>query len=200
MYRFSRYFKDPRRRETALDEIDAGNRALDDFDALDIPWHWCLGNHEHRYSKYLSEEAPELVDVAPSLSDLFRLRTRKRGTWSEYGVPYRRGHIRFIHDVGPSGAAAMAQSLSSFGASLVFGHTHRLGVTYQGTLEGERRVAMNVGWLGDLGAVDYLKKHQTKDWQTGFGIVDIDERGIGYCQAIPIIGGRCIIDGKTVRG
>ena len=94
---------------------------------------------------------------------------------------------------------AMARSLSHYGHSLIMGHTHRLGTMGVGTTHGDRRICMNVGWLGDFSKVDYMKKHQTKDWQHGFGILDVDDRGIGFCNAIPIIDGRCMVDGKVVR-
>lgn len=197
-WRVSRYFKSPRRKESFFYEVEDVNVGLDEVQDLGVPVDYRFGNHEHRYNVYLEENAPELLDIAPSLPELFRL--KERGiTWGEYGEPLKVGHIRFVHDVGPAGVTAMQRSLASFGDSLVFGHTHRLGVMYAGTVNGDRRVTMNVGWLGDFSKVDYLKKHQTKDWSHGFGIVDIDDRGVGYCQAIPIINGRAMVDGKVVR-
>ena len=199
-YRVSRYVKSPKRRERFDDEIEAGNGACDDFDSLGIPWHLCFGNHEWRYNDYLEQNAPELVNIAPDLPDLFKLRGRPNCTFHDYGDPLYVGHVAFVHDVGRSGINAARQSLADWGGNLVFGHTHRLGVVYEGTAKGGSRVCMNAGWLGDFESIDYMHKTKARrSWQHGFGLVDVDDRGDGHCQAIPIIDGRCMVDGKVVK-
>ena len=198
----SQHQKPPGRKYRFRDEIDLSNDGLDQLDSLGIKEKVFLeGNHENRLTRYMAREAPELDCITPTAKQLLKIDEREGWEWYDYGVPYRIGEIAFVHDVGRCGVNAMRASLADFGGNLVFGHTHRLGVFYDGTVDGDIRVCMNVGWLGDYDAIDYMHKFKAKrSWQHGFGIVDMDENGVGFCQAIPIIDGMCMIDGKVVRG
>jgi predicted phosphodiesterase len=198
-YQVSRYFK-ARGRPSFAEELEAVNDALDEIEQLGVPVDFCAGNHEHRYDAYLQEKAPELLGVAPDLPALLRMRQRPGIAWHGYGDLLRVGHMHFIHDVGRSGKNAARESLADLGSNIVFGHTHRLGVAYEGTSANVPRVSLNVGWLGDFDAVDYRHRCMARrSWQHGFGLVDIDSDGVGYCQAVPIIDGRCLVDGKVAR-
>lgn len=198
-YAVSSHDKSPERKETFADELADTNAALDQLQGLGIPVDYCEGNHEQRLDRYLAKVAPELYGVALGSKELLRI-SERGWSWYPYKTICKHGHVRFTHDVGRSGKNAARQSLVDFGDNLVFGHTHRLGVAYEGTIDGGTRVCLNVGWLGDFEAIDYRHKFMAKrDWQHGFGLVDIDDRGNGYCQAIPIINGRAMIDGKVAK-
>ena len=121
--------------------------------------------------------------------------------FTPYREEYSVGKIDFTHDVGPCGSTAMQRSIGTYGHNLVIGHTHRLGVAYQGTKRGGTMVCMNVGWLGSFDAIDYRQKSlAVNDWQHGFGYVDFDKDGNGFCVPVPIINGRCKVEGKLIRG
>jgi hypothetical protein len=92
----------------------------------------------------------------------------------------------------------MQQSLASFGGNIVFGHSHRAGTHYDGTIDGDHRFAMNVGWLGDATQTDYAHRSQTRAWQQGVGIVDQDQNGNSWAQFCPIVGGRVSLGGELV--
>ena len=156
------------------------------------------GNHEWRLERYLTQKAPELFDVL-EISSL--LNVAKRGwRWVPYKQHITIGKVAYAHDIGYSGKSAVQQSLSSFGGNIIFGHTHRSGIVYGGTVKREHRVAMSCGWLGDVSEIDYMHQSQTKDWQTGFGWVQQAKNGDSWLQFVPIIAGRCCVEGYWIGG
>lgn len=199
-YSISSHAKDPERKVNFRDEINAANAALDEIDSLRVPRVvFCEGNHETRLARAIAERAPEfhgLIDIR----DLLRIHQRGY-EWVPYKQLIRIGKIAFTHDVERCGVNAARQSLIDMGGNLVFGHTHRGAVVYAGTVEGDQHVCMNVGWLGSFDDIDY--KHQARarrEWQHGFGLVTLDATGCGWCEFVPILSGRCIVDGRVVSG
>jgi predicted phosphodiesterase len=201
LYTVSSHDKSPARRETMKDEIDGSNELLDIIEGMfGRNVMFIEGNHENRYDRYIAKHAPELYGLAPTIAGMLRLEQRGWGH-TLYRDEYSIGKIDFTHDVGRSGAQAMQQSITRYGHNLVIGHTHRLGVAYQGTKRGGTMVCMNVGWLGRFDSIDYRQRSLAhNDWQHGFGYVDFDEQGNGYCVPVPIIDGRCKVEGRLVRG
>jgi predicted phosphodiesterase len=199
-YSVSSHTKDPARKVHFSDELAAANAALDEIDALRIPRViFTEGNHETRLSRAVADRAPEFHGLV-DMRDLLRVAARGY-EWVPYKQWVRVGKIAFTHDVERAGVNAARQSLVDFGGNLVFGHTHRGGVVYQGTVDGDQHVCLNVGWLGDYDSIDY--KHQARarrDWQHGFGVVILDETGCGWCEFVPILSGRCIVGGRVVSG
>jgi predicted phosphodiesterase len=191
----SHFPRSPGRISNLAQEIHAVERGLDQINevAPKAEKVYVCGNHELRLEKYLAQKAPELFGLI-DFQELVKL--KKRGwLW----VPYRKhvtyGKIAYTHDLGYSGANAAAQCLNSFGGNIIFGHTHRAGVVYGGTVLGEHRVAMSCGWLGDPAEIDYAHQAKIKDWQQGVGIVQQDRKGNGWVQFAPIIGGQICVSG-----
>jgi predicted phosphodiesterase len=200
-FAISTHSKHPSRRVSFSSEIDATNKALDQVAKLGIKRVvFTEGNHEFRFDRYIADKAPELYGVVPDLAGLFKIHQRPGWEWYPYRTAMKIGHIYYTHEVGRCGVNAVRQSLTDFGDNLVMGHTHRLGVSYQGTVNGPMKVCLNVGWLGDLDSIDY--RHQAiarRESQHGFGLVDYDKNGIGWCSAIPIIDGAAVVDGRIVK-
>jgi predicted phosphodiesterase len=200
LYAVSSFAKDPTRKNMLQEEIEAGNLALDELDAL--RWKrkvFLMGNHEVRYESYLKKHAPELFTVTniPRLLSL-----KERGYECVRYMDYIRiGEISFTHDVGRSGKYAAHQTLSDFGDNIVFGHSHRLSVVYGGTAAGKPHVSLNVGWLGDSKEIDYTHKAKVnRDWQLGFGVVYLAPNGVAHAQAVPIVNYTCVVEGRLYRG
>ena len=192
--------KSPKDETNFEKELSAVNLALDEVSALNI--HrvvFCAGNHCHRIDRYIRDRAPELYGMM-HIQDLLRL--DERGfEYVPYGDFIRIGQIAFSHDVGRCGVNAARQSLQDFGDNLVFGHSHRAQIVYGGTVEGKTHVCMNVGWLGDYDAIDYRNRPTAKrEWQHAFGFVYQTADGVSFCNLVPIINGRCVVDGKLVDG
>jgi hypothetical protein len=123
--------------------------------------------------------------------------TTKRG-WQtiDYKRSLRIGKMLLTHDVGRAGVHAARQSLLDVGDNIVFGHTHRMQVVYQGQTTGDRHVGATLGWLGDPEAIDYRHADMVKrDWQHGFGVAHILDSGAFWLQAIPIVNGLAVVDG-----
>lgn len=161
---------------------------------------WILeGNHEVRIDRYAQNLAPEL---RPFIDWREMLHLDRRG-WRV--LPYKEtlqfGELRLSHDFGRAGVNAARQALVDVGTNVVFGHTHRLQVIYQGTQAGKRHVGATLGWLGDAEAIDYRHRDLVRrDWQLGFGVAYFLASGEFWLQAVPIVGGRCVIDGVVYSG
>lgn len=192
--------KDPSRRVGLKDELGAVNTELDAVERLRIPSvDFMLGNHELRLQRYLWERASELYGLI-EIGDLLRI--KERG-WNV--VPYREslqiGKLHFAHDVGRCGKHTASQSLADYGHSIVVGHSHRAATIYGGTVHGERQVAMNVGTLIDISTVDYRHRAMAaREWQHGFGVIHMTGDGVGWCSFVPILDGRCVVDGRVISG
>lgn len=194
----STFPKSPDRVHHLRYEVETGEACLDELmeAAPEAEIDFLEGNHEHRMSKYLATKAPELFGLV-SIRKL--LRVDERGwKWVPYRHHVTHGKIAYSHEIGHFGKQAVQQSLDSFGGNIVFGHTHRGGIAYGGTVKGEHRVAMSCGWLGDGSAVDYMHKSKTRDWQTGMGLVQQDRAGNGWLSFCPIIGGKINVQGTWV--
>lgn len=197
----STYVKDPRTALSLADEVDGVNDALDSLDkALKRGGcktkYYLLGNHEDRLFRYTQKLAPELWPYV-SIADMLKLEKRR---WRE--VPYKSslgfGKLRVSHDVGRAGVNAARQSVQDVGKSIVIGHTHRLAIAYQGNQTGERHLGATLGWLGDPEAIDYRHRDLVRrDWQHGFGFARFDAMGNFWLTPVPIIGGKCIVEGVS---
>jgi hypothetical protein len=138
-----------------------------------------------------------LHGVVKSWDELLRL--KERG-WNV--TPYKEsiqiGELRITHDVGRAGVNSARASLMDTGANILFGHTHRLIVHYQGQLWGNPHVGITGGWLGDPMAIDYRHRDSVcRDSIHGFVAIHMLDNGIFWAQAIPIINGQAVVDGKV---
>ncbi len=193
-YSVSQFAKSPERRQELKWEIEQANECLNELDGLAGSTWFACGNHEERLERYLCQRAPELYGMV-TIQDLLRI--RERGwKWVPYKQWFKLGKVAFAHEIGHYGKHAAAQSLASFGGNIVFGHSHRAGAVYGGTVDGERHFALNVGWLGDFGAVDYAHRSQMRDWQHGFGWITQDDAGNSWAQFCPIVKGKTVVDGR----
>lgn len=194
---------DPKHVLSLEQEIRGSNLALDELDLAcrrgGVPRgnKWMLeGNHETRLDRYLLDRAPE---ARFAVDWRRKLKLDRRG-WRT--LPYKSslqfGKLRITHDVGRSGANAARQSLLDTGDNIAFGHTHRVQVVYQGQLSGERHVAATLGWLGDHDKIDYRHRDLVKrDWQHAIGVAYFLASGEFWLHVVPIVRGRCVIDGRV---
>lgn len=199
-YSVSRHSKNPKRSLKLDWEIKDVNKGLDELDSLGATdKRFCLGNHEVRLQSYLQDRAPELYDFL-DVPSLFRL--DKRG-WkvTQYKDHDTLGKLYLTHDVGFSGRYAVYQTGDTFNHSVVTGHSHRMGYVVENDATGKNpRLSAQFGWLGDTEQLDYMHKAKArKFWPQGFGIGYSDGEGIQYLSPIPIIYGKCVVEGKLYR-
>lgn len=198
-YGVSGYTKDPARRLSFAEELRAVNAELDRVEALRVPRVIFIeGNHETRLARYVADKAPALAGI---VDDVSLLNVQSRGwEWVPYGRSATVGKLHFAHDVGHSGVYAARQSVAAMGANIIFGHTHRAGCHYESTVSGERHVGWTCGWLGDAEYIDY--KHRARvlrENQHGFGVAYVERgTGHGWVHFVPILGGRCVVDGRMI--
>lgn len=197
----SSFVKDPRTSLSLADEVAGVNTELDRLDrALKRgrcrTKRFLLGNHEARLEAYTHRMAPELWPYV-NVEDMLRL-AKRRWDVTQYKDSYGIGKLRVSHDVGRAGINAARQSVQDVGKSIAFGHTHRLQVSYQGNQTGERHVGATFGWLGDPERIDYRHRDLVRrDWSHGFGTGRFDASGNFWLTAVPIIGGRAVVEGEA---
>lgn len=181
------------------DEIAACNVALDQLDALGAKRkHFIAGNHEDRLARYLADRAPAVSNLLKAEA-LLRLRERGWG-YTPYGKLFRLGKVFYAHDPSGAGKWAHDRAAQDAGHPIVHGHTHRAAVSYMGNIVGEKRVGMMAGWVGDAEKATYVgdlrKRH---DWMHAFAVGWMEPDGVTHLQLVPILRGRCVIDGRVVR-
>lgn len=192
-YSVSRFPKDPARKTRLRDELDGGLPILDAISASGVPLvHFLQGNHEVRIESLIEQQAPALHGM---ISLRKEMRIAERGWhWTNYKQSLKLGRMLYSHDFGRSGVHAAYQGLSDIGGNICFGHTHKLGTSYRG-----HHTALNCGWLGDVGAVDYRHADiARREYQLGFGLVDEAPDGCVWPQAVAIVKGAAMVRGKRV--
>lgn len=199
-YAVSDHNKNPKRALKLDWEVKDTNKALDDLDSLGADdKRFCLGNHEWRLERYLQTKAPELFDML-DVPSLLKLEDRN---WKV--TPYKShdklGKLYLTHDVGFAGRNAVYQTSETFNHSVVTGHSHRMGYVVENDATGKNpRVSAQFGWLGDSEKTDYMHRAKArKYWPQGFGIGYGDNEGIQYLIPVPIVYGKCVVEGKLYR-
>lgn len=200
-YAISSHSRDPKRRANLAWEVDQAAVLLAELtDAAPNARKWYLeGNHEYRLPRYIADRAPELDGMAIPLAE--RLGLARRGwTWVDSQEYLQIGKMCFAHG-WRCGKYALPQSLQEWGGCLAFGHSHRLGVWYSGDVRGSDHVGINTGWLGDVGAIDYrYRATAERDWQHGFGVIEIAQDGTAFAHAVPVIDGVTMVGNRRVAG
>lgn len=195
-YSVSSHPKDPAIKDLLMDEVAAVNAELLKVEAIVGECAVFIeGNHEDRLRRYLWDKAPKLLGTT-SIKELYKLGDRG---WKH--VPYRSAHhinnVCYTHDLGRAGVNSARATLLDYGGNIVFGHTHRGCVYYQGETRGSAHFALNVGWLGDVKSIDYMHQAKAKrDWQLGFGTVIHEGPKRAFARFHPIVRGQCEVDGR----
>lgn len=197
----SSHDKDPRRVNRLSQELPSVLRGLDDLDAIGAKHkNFIAGNHEHRLARFLTSSSPALADL-PHLTVPALFGLRERGwSFTPYKDHLRIGKVSLTHDCGFAGKYAVHHTGAAFASNVLFGHTHRMGVHYFGDERGRTHVAASLGWLGSKQAADYMYGVSiNRDWQHGFGVAHMEMSGTMHLQAVPIILGKCVVNGKLYK-
>jgi predicted phosphodiesterase len=195
-YAISFHPKSPERKSNLEAEIASGCERLDEMAALgasrlDIT----LGNHEYRWDRYLTQNAPDLYNFL-KFGDVVRF--RERG-W--HVTPYKDhltiGKLHLTHEVGFCGKDAHRKSRQEFEGNVVIGHTHGLSSEYKSTILGSSHVGIQLGWLGDKSAIDYAHRARAASWQLAFGVAYHEpSTGNVHILPTPIVDYRCVVEGQ----
>lgn len=199
-YAVSSHDKNPSRVASLESEIADVNQGLDDLAELGAS-RVCYveGNHEWRLARYLAKNAAALYGML-SVPELLRLEARGI-EWTPYMHALRIGHLTITHDVGEAGIYAVKRARDAAEGNIVIGHVHAMGIHYSGSARGVVRVGAAFGWLGHAEtAGDYIHAvKKARAWTHGFGIGHMEQDGTVHLQAVPIISGRCVVNGELVQ-
>ncbi len=198
-YSVSHFDKNPNRRNDLEYEVAETVKLREEMDSLGARDKYvCLGNHETRLIKYISQKAPALYNSIKIEKILgFEENGWKVTAYQDY---FRIGKMFFTHDLGQAGETAHIKARNDFSGCVVIGHVHRLGLQYAGNSRGESHVGICAGWLGDLKSVDYMHRAKSKAWQHGVLIGYLQDDGVVRIQPIPFINNSAIVEGKLIRG
>lgn len=164
------------------------------------------GNHDLRPREYLARHAPALAESHAFDMDMLleydNYEIRKLPTFYNFAPGWlaTHGHLGGIRLTQNAGATALGAA-KKLGASIVMGHTHRLGIasysTGYGNTVNQTYTGMEVGNLMDMKQAGYLKG-AAGNWQQGFGIINVDGK---HVQATPvqISGKKFVVDGVTYQ-
>jgi hypothetical protein len=171
-------------------------------EVYDGPFDMSRSNHDDRLMLKIKSHAPELE----SLRDLT---IERQLHLAEYDVTFHHEVVDiapgWVMCHGDEGGLAQtpghtAYKLSvQYGMNTVTGHTHRLGIVtsshgYNGRTVYVRQ-GMEVGHMMDMGQATYLKGGKA-NWQQGFGILHITDDGSVFPEAVSVINGCFVVDGK----
>jgi predicted phosphodiesterase len=199
-YSISSHSKDPNRARLLDQELSSVAAGLTDLERIGAGERYFIaGNHEHRLERYLCDRAPELYNVV-RLDALLELQARG-WHYTAYRDHLKIGRLYVTHDTGTAGSAAHVRARSTFEASVVIGHTHRIGVHYAASAKGKSSVGAMFGWLGDAAkAAPYAHRvNVRRDWHLGFGIGYMTSSGVVHLQACPIIDYSVMVEGRLLR-
>lgn len=196
----SAHDKNPSRLSSLESEIAVVKEKLDELVELQATRIvYISGNHEFRYERYLMSKAPALWGMM-TLPEVLGL--AERGIeWVPYMRSIKIGSVTFTHDVGEAGVYAIKRARDAAEGNIVIGHVHSMGLHYSGTATGKVKVGGAFGWLGKVEeAGDYMHLLKAnRSWTHGFGIGMMEPNGTMHLQAIPMIDGRCVVNGVLVK-
>lgn len=191
--------RDAKNRQLLQEELAACAQARIDMERLGAKRHVFIeGNHEYRLDRYITDNAPMLT----GLVDVRGLLGYNRGwEWVPYMQHIRIGKVFYTHDVGYAGASAVTRSQHAFESNAVIGHVHRIDLTVRGNAAGKPHIGAAFGWLGDPAQCTYMHAVKlNREWAWGFGLGYIEPDGTTHLVPVPIVNGKCVVEGKLLRG
>jgi predicted phosphodiesterase len=195
----SSHDKNPTRAMFLDDEIEYTKRKLKELkEGLGAERNiYVFGNHEDRVERYLMQKAPELFNTV----QLHKLLKLEETGWEHvaYKSDIRIGKLYITHDTGVAGKYAHYRALDDYQGNIIIGHTHRLGYAVVGNAKGNPHIGAMLGWLGDLSKVDYMHRIKAaRDWAAGFGLGYMEPNGNVHIVPVPIVAGRCVVEGRLI--
>ncbi len=162
------------------------------------------GNHDERARTYLAKYAPALAESGAfnmeNLLDFNSFGAELLPTFYKVAPGWitTHGHLGGISLSRIAGNTAL-NAAKKFQASVVIGHTHRMGIashTFGFGGDIVRSVTgMEVGHLMDMKMAQYLKG-ATGNWQMGFGLLTVEGQHVKP-EMVPITQGRFTVDGHS---
>ncbi len=156
---------------------------------------WLGGNHEDRVRRKIWKCLPDLqLDHKKVFEDLFK--PEQYGfEYYPYGAAVALGKLDVTHGyiVRQNSAYSGKAHFDRRGGSVLVGHTHRLGIYYKTNTKGTHAAFEN-------GCMCSLEPEwcQDPDWQHGFSVVHVGDKGFFHVQQIPIIDNSIMFYGNKI--
>ena len=182
------------------EEIKAVNKGLDLFDkacdkAKVKKKYMCIGNHDI-WLDFFVEKYPYMKNY--TFKEALRLKKRKYITY-DYNRPLTIGKLTFLHGA----YATMYHSkkhLDSYGASIIYGHTHDVQMHSQTKLGGTIG-AWCLGCLKDMSSEkNSWLRGRLHNWTHAFGIVDWFTNNDFKVEVVEIHNGKTSVWGQVING
>ena len=184
-YPLMSHLKNPARKHSFSDEIEAGIEVLTKFreaagasTGIDL----ILGNHEDRLRRYIWNNAPDLgprivrdIDEALELKSL-NIKMHQPSGFRAYNARFKHGDI--VRNKGGYTARCEMEKHRLSGFS---GHTHRMGSASQTDREGVRTEWHECGHLLRDGEAEYVS---SPDWQAGYVVAYVKNGTISSVQPV----------------
>jgi predicted phosphodiesterase len=196
-YELSTYDKNPLTKASFQAEITGAGKLLARLAKVTKERVWIGGNHEDRLRRYLWRNAPALgLDADQQFHEWFHLADHGF-QWKPYGAYMKLGKLVLTHGsmVRTHSAYTAKCHFEKYGASVMIGHTHRLGIYYRTNASGVYAAYEN----GCLCRLD-PEYAQCPDWQQGFSVVHVESNGYFHVQQIPVLRRRTFFYGAQVWG
>lgn len=159
---------------------------------------WLGGNHEDRLRRITWKHLPQMVPTGIlDFESVFNVRAYGF-SYAPYGAIQELGKLRVTHGSvvqKHSGGSAKAH-FEKYGASVMHGHTHRLGIYYKRDVNGIHAAYEN-------GCLCLLQPEyaQQPNWQQGFSVVHVEPKtGLFNVQQIPVLPDRTFFYGSARIG
>ncbi|MFO0089619.1 MAG: metallophosphoesterase [bacterium] len=199
-FQISTYSKDPARRNTLKEDID-------DFKLILNEWarhlksganiHILQGNHESRLSRYIASNCRDLHGLVPDWPTLLGIKERNaigRHRWHWH--PYmkwdscRIGDV-ILHHGFYFNQHAPATALQKYKCSIIFGHTHRLGMVTDGT-----HYAAMLGHVSNESETAH--NPSPTHWTQAVGVLYVETSGRTRIDILPLKSEKVILHGKVL--
>jgi len=159
------------------------------------------GNHEHRLSRYIMNNAPALYGLVTVENAL------GIDEYCDVFVPYGRMQrypvlgTKLIarHEPTAGGKHAARCSLDKSMESMVFGHGHKVDEATKNSGGGRLYRAFEPGWLGNVKAPVFNYVANTPDWSHGVGVVYRLPNSNFFHYTVNIMEGNAVFGGKLIK-
>lgn len=155
---------------------------------------YLYGNHEDRWNRYMSDMQNAKAPIQ-SPEDALKLKERGFNVFTRWSSDYITlgNHLEIIHGQYYNTHCAK-QHIDKFRGSVAFVHTHRVQMYVEGKTAG-----FNIGWAGDVNHpfFNYAERGTKNQWQNGFALCTIDEKGDYFMQQIFCHNNKFYYNGKA---
>lgn len=179
-HRLSRYTKDPKKRNFAL-ELDTFKALFEVLKKeLDCKIYFKLGNHEIRYQNFLYEKAGELIGIEEfDFENIIKARAEGIQVIGDKTM-MKINSLNGIHGheyFGITSPVNIARGLYQKGKVDAFqGHNHQTSTHSEPDMNGNVTTTYSIGCLSEL-CPDYLPYNR---WNWGCALVELDGNGVDY--------------------